>query len=186
MELIEYLKKQMVLNPELEQNLEQAFRRDHYTKGHKIIEPNTLSNSVYFIERGLVRTYYVKNDKEITHHFFAENSFTLPIDSVFYNRRSPYGIEVLENTVVRSVKFPTLEKHIDGSSAFEKFIRMLLIDVLRTFSDRLSALQFQSAQERYQNMLNQNPDILLRAPLGHIASYLGITQQTLSVIRAMK
>lgn len=186
MELIEYLRAQLALDPDLEHNLEQAFRRDHYLKGHKITEPNTLSNKVYFIERGLVRTYYIKNGKEITHHFFAENSFTMPIESVFYNRRSPYGIEVLENSVVRSVRFPTLEKHINGSSSLEKFIRMLLIDVLRIFSDRLSALQFQSAHERYQTMLDQNPDILLRAPLGHIASYLGITQQTLSVIRAQK
>lgn len=186
MQLSDYLREQLPLNPELEQSLDLAFRRDHYTKGYKITEPNTLSNKVYFIEEGLVRTFYVKNDKEITHHFFAENAFTMPIDSIFYSRRSPYGIEVLENSIVRSVRFPTLEKHIEASSALEKFMRMLLIDVLRTFSDRLSALQFQSAQERYQTMLHENPDILLRAPLGHIASYLGITQQTLSVIRAQK
>jgi CRP-like cAMP-binding protein len=186
MELITYLKEQLALDADLERNIEQAFRRDHYAKGHKITEPGTLSNKVYFIEKGLVRTYYVKNGKEITHHFFAENKFTMPIESIFYNRKSPYGIEVLESSIIRSVRFPTLEKHIDGSPTLEKFIRMLLIDVLKTFSDRLSALQFQSAQERYQTMLDQNPNILLRAPLGHIASYLGITQQTLSVIRAQK
>lgn len=186
MELIGYLKEQLSLDPDLERSLEQAFRRDHYSKGHKITEPGTLSNKVFFIEKGLVRTYYVKNEKEITHHFFAENSFTMPIESIFYNRKSPYGIEVLESSIIRSVRFPALERHIAASPTLEKFIRMLLIDVLKTFSDRLSALQFQSAQERYQTMLDQNPNILLRAPLGHVASYLGITQQTLSVIRAQK
>lgn len=186
MELISYLKEQMKLDPDLEQKLEQAFRRDYYSKGHKITEPGTLSNKVYFVEKGLVRTYYIKNGKEITHHFFAEDKFTMPIESIFYNGRSPYGIEVLESSIIRSVRFPGLEELIDGSTALEKFIRMLLIDVLKTFSDRLSALQFQSAHERYQTMLEQNPNILLRAPLGHIASYLGITQQTLSVIRAQK
>lgn len=69
---------------------------------------------------------------------------------------------------------------------FEKLIRLLLIDVIDIFSERLYAMQLQSAQDRYKSLIEKHPDILLRAPLGHIASYLGITQQRLSVIRAAK
>jgi len=61
-----------------------------------------------------------------------------------------------------------------------------LINVLSAFSDHLFQIQFQTARQRYQILLENHPDILLRTPLGHIASYLGITQQTLSVIRAQK
>ena len=65
-------------------------------------------------------------------------------------------------------------------------MRSLLIDTLKTFSDRLYAIQFQSAQERYNTLLAQYPTLLQQVSLGHIASYLGITQQTLSVIRAQR
>ena len=68
----------------------------------------------------------------------------------------------------------------------EKFIRLLLVNVLHTIAEKLYAIQFQTAQDRYKKLLDTQPDILLRAPLGHIASYLGITQQTLSVIRSGK
>ena len=68
----------------------------------------------------------------------------------------------------------------------EKFIRLLLVNILHTIAEKLYAIQFQTAQDRYKTLLETQPDILLRAPLGHIASYLGITQQTLSVIRSGK
>jgi hypothetical protein len=68
----------------------------------------------------------------------------------------------------------------------EKFIRLLLINVLQIVAEKLYSIQFQTALERYKSLIESQPDILLRAPLGHIASYLGITQQTLSVIRSLK
>ena len=63
-------------------------------------------------------------------------------------------------------------------------MRLLLVSAIKSLTERLYLVKFQTAQERYQWLLNNYPQILLRAPLGHIASLLGITQQTLSVIRA--
>ena len=68
----------------------------------------------------------------------------------------------------------------------EKFVRQLLVEILHTVAGKLYSIQFQTAQDRYKNLIDTYPDVLLRAPLGHIASYLGITQQTLSVIRSGK
>jgi hypothetical protein len=68
----------------------------------------------------------------------------------------------------------------------ERFVRMIFINTLKLTSDRLYSLQFQTAEDRYKFMMQEHPNIILRAPLGHIASYLGITQQTLSVIRGKK
>ncbi|HEY8365928.1 MAG TPA: Crp/Fnr family transcriptional regulator, partial [Bacteroidia bacterium] len=70
--------------------------------------------------------------------------------------------------------------------ALQKLAQSIYIDVISRFSNRLYAMQFQTAKERYDSLMELHPDIILRAPLGHIASYLGITQQTLSVIRAEK
>ena len=65
-------------------------------------------------------------------------------------------------------------------------MRMLLISFLKNLSDSLYTIKFQTAQERYELLLKNYPQILLRVSLGHVASFLGITQQTLSVIRAGK
>jgi len=145
-----------------------------------------LSKKVYFIESGLLRSYYTKDDKDITHFFFSENSFSLSIESVFYNTPSPIGLELLEPSTLRWIYFNDLEIYINKYNQLEKLMRILLIDVMKKLSERLYMTQFQSAQERYKTILEKHPDILLRAPLGHIASYIGITQQRLSVIRSQK
>ncbi|MFC5412169.1 Crp/Fnr family transcriptional regulator [Larkinella bovis] len=171
----------------METVLEQAFKREECPKHHKLLQPGNRSQKVFFVEKGLIRTYYLKDEgKDITHFFFAENAFFMAIESIFYHNNSPYGVEVLENSIIRTIPYAELEHYIDQSDELEKLMRLLLIDMLKAFSDRFQSIQFQTAQERYRILLETYPDILLRAPLGHIASYLGITQQTLSVIRAQR
>lgn len=186
MDLSTFLNKTSILPPAACAALDEAFRLEKLPKGHRLFLPDSYPQKVYFIEEGLMRTYYLKESKDITHYFFKENSFTMPIECIFYNRPAPFGLELLENSIIRSIPYPELEKYIDLHPAIEKLMRLLLIDILKSFSDMMNAFQFQSAQERYKGMLEKHPDILLRAPLGHIASYLGITPQTLSVIRAQK
>lgn len=183
MELISYLKTQANLPEPIEARLNDVFKRQEFTKGHELLPPQNFSRKVFFVEKGLARLFYLKEGKDITHLFLAENSFTMPIESIFYNKPSPYGLELLEDSTIWYASYAEVETYVEQSSELEKFIRLLLIDVLKIFSDRLYALQFQSAKEKYQSMIDKHPNILLRAPLGHIASYLGITQQTLSVIR---
>ena len=130
--------------------------------------------------------YYIKEGKEITHNFFTENMFYMSIETIFQNQRSPFHIELLEHCKIRMIEYDELKIFaLNHVNTLELFFN-LLIDSIKRLSDRLSSIQFQSAQEKYNIMLESYPDILLRAPLGHIASYLGIAQQTLSVIRAEK
>ena len=95
-------------------------------------------------------------------------------------------MEALETCSVRVAEFVQVEAIINNYPELERFMRMLLISFLKNLSDRLYAIKFQTAQERYELLLKNYPQILLRVPLGHVASFLGITQQTLSVIRAGK
>ena len=95
-------------------------------------------------------------------------------------------MEVLEPSKVRVAEFAQVEAVINNYPKLERFMRMLLISFLKNLSDTLYAIKFQTAQECYELLLKNYPQILLRVPLGHVASFLGITQQTLSVIRAGK
>jgi hypothetical protein len=184
--LLNYLNEHLRLSEELVERFDTVFKYECVAKGDILIKPENLSKKVIFIEKGLIRSYYIKDGKDITHLFFTEDSFFLPVESVFYNRICPYGWEALENCEIRTTQYRDFEPFFTEVPGFEKFIRMLIIDVMDTFSERLYALQFQTAYDRYQKLIESHPDILLRAPLGHIASYLGITQQTLSVIRSTK
>lgn len=172
--------------PDVADSLAASFKTETVGKGHKILLPDNLGKHAYFVSSGLLRTYYLRDGKDITHFFFKENSFTLPLESIFYHRPAPYGIEALEPSVICSIPFGEIEKISDSNPALLKLMNILFVDVLRRFSERMYGIQFQSAPERYKTMVQNHPDLLQRAPLGHIASYIGITQQTLSVLRAQR
>jgi hypothetical protein len=93
-------------------------------------------------------------------------------------------LRALEDSVVWVANFSEVELVVNEHQELERLMRLLLVSAIKSLTERLYLVKFQTAQERYQWLLNNYPQILLRAPLGHIASLLGITQQTLSIIRA--
>lgn len=186
MQLSEYLKIDIGLSDELIVKIDEAYSYEELPKGYKLLLPFNNSRKIFFIEKGLARTFYVKDGRDITHFFSSENNFTGSLDSIFYKQESPYGIELLEPSIVRSIDYQVMEGFVSDSVELNNMFRHNLIKLTKCFSDRLYSIQFQNASERYNSMLKVIPDIFSRAPLGHIASYIGITQQTLSVIRGKK
>jgi CRP-like cAMP-binding protein len=184
MTLIEYLTSEVQLSQGTLQAFDSLWKSEEFPKGYQLLNEGSLSKKVYFVEKGLLRLYYIKDGKDITHHFFAEKNIYVPIENVFLNEPYPYNLELLENSTIRTVNFSTIEKYLDEDVKLQRLVRHIAISVIKQLADHLHSLQFQSAQERYSILLKKHPKILLRSPLGHIASYLGITQQTLSVIRA--
>jgi CRP-like cAMP-binding protein len=183
MDIINYFKEYHGLIIE-NYDLSVAFKEEVYLKGDILLLPNNRSKKIIFIESGLLRLYYQNDDKDITFLFMDENSFSMPIESIFYDQDSKYGLQVLEDCKIRTILFEDLERLMIKFPDLEKISRKILIHALKITSDKLYAIQFQTASQRYNYMIESYPNILLRAPLGQIASYLGITQQTLSVIRS--
>ncbi|NGM65243.1 Crp/Fnr family transcriptional regulator [Sphingobacterium sp. SGR-19] len=186
MQLIPYLKTTFGLTDDLLEHLEQVAVTKRYLKKDIILDAAHYSRKVFFIEQGLVRMFYYKSGKAITHYFFSEQTFAAGTESVFYHKKSMYGIEALEPSIITLIPFDAIAELASHSIAMNKLIQTILLQALIGFSARLQSLQFETAQERYQKLTEQHPDILLRAPLGDIASYLGISQQTLSVIRSQR
>jgi len=149
-----------------------------------ILEPGQISKDVFFIESGMVKIVYYKENKWVTHFFFLENSFVTSSESLFLAKKSTYGIETIEDSQLVGIPFQLIEDIAQSSIEMNKIIQQILTHNLIAFSRRLTSLQFESASDRYQYLLDTNPEIIKRAPLGDIASYLGISQQTLSVIRS--
>ena len=186
MELVDYLKKEINLPDELIKKFDSLWETKALPKGYQLLNEGTNSQKVYYVEKGILRMYYLKDGKDITQNFFEEKSFYVPVEKVFFNEYHPYSLELLENSVIKITDYSKIEELLSHHQELGKFIRFIMVGVIRNLSDRLCSIQFQTARERYRNLIATYPDILLRASLGHIASYLGITQQTLSVIRAEK
>ncbi|AYB31952.1 Crp/Fnr family transcriptional regulator [Chryseolinea soli] len=186
MDLLNFINSKVTLTAQECAEVEQKFQPASYTKGALLITPNNYSSKIFFIQKGLVRTFYYKDEKDITQFFFDEGTFTAPLNSIFHQISEPYGWQALEDTTVRTINYEELDPMLTRIPALQKMFFHVAIDVLTLFSIKLESLQFQTAEQRYHTMIEMYPKILLRAPLGQIASYLGITQQTLSVIRARR
>lgn len=186
MELLPFICSKVSLSPEDKQIIDAAFRRETHPKGTILAHPYNSNQKVLFIEKGLVRTFYNHNDKDITHFFFDENAIATTLDSIFYNKQDQYGMQTLEDTITRTIHYQDFSRILNEIKPMKEFAFLSSIDVIKAFSDRIYSLQFHTAQQRYDALLASNPSLILRVPLGHIASYLGITQQTLSVIRGKK
>jgi CRP-like cAMP-binding protein len=159
-------------------------RREEHEKGHVLVKPGTICNEMFFIEKGLTRTFYYKDDKDITDWFSTENTIACSILSFFRRIPDRRGIELLENSTLWSLHHDDLENLCKEHHEIERFTRGVITYGLLLVQERFDDLHFATAAERYRKLLHQQPSILQRAPLGMIASYLGITQETLSRIRA--
>lgn len=142
------------------------------------------SNSMFFLLSGTARAYYVKDGKDITDWFAFENEFMCAINSYFLKVPSEHYIETLQPCEMILVKRKALGQLCTEFHEFETLSRMAITRIMLHLQRRIVSIQFETAAQRYANLLKVLPDITQRAPLGHIASFLGITQETLSRIRA--
>ncbi|MEO0899877.1 MAG: cyclic nucleotide-binding domain-containing protein [Bacteroidota bacterium] len=186
MDLISYLKSKKLFTEEECMSIDAAFDRAIIPKGTVIQKVNRYAKRLLFIEAGLFRIYYVEDGKDITHFFFDENYFIAPINSIYYNKSERYEWETVEECRVKIIQY---EDFLKLGEQNPKLIRIVLdfsIQMLDLFSQKLNLLQFQTAADRYNIFLDMYPNLSNRVSLGSVASFLGITQQTLSVIRSKK
>ncbi len=170
-----------------EKIIQTFFIREELPKGHILFRQGETCNTVYYIEHGFARIYYIsESGREITAEFFHENSFVTAMDSFYFHKPTIYYCELTEDCVIHSISFSELDSLIDNNHEFAKFGIRVILKFAKEMTEYITNLKFQTSEERYNTLITTNPTILQRASLGHIASYLGITQETLSRIRAGK
>ncbi len=153
-------------------------------RGQYILKYEEICKHIYYVNKGLIRIFYYKNGKDITEWFADERQFFFSIISYFEQKGSQLIIETLEDS---EIIFLSKE----GQDALRKVNLEIANLIIQSFTyslilsqKRMESLQFESAAKRYQNMLKDHPGIINKAPLQHVASFLGITQETLSRIRS--
>ncbi len=138
---------------------------------------------LYLVLEGSLKAFRTKESKEIIDWFAFDLEFITPINSFFRNLPSEHSIVALENTVF--IEFPKSEvlELTKRYHCFETFSRLIITDTCLRLQDRLASLQFESASQKLEALIQIRSDILQRVSLTDIASYLGISLETLSRIR---
>jgi CRP/FNR family transcriptional regulator, anaerobic regulatory protein len=182
-----FIKNISELSLQTDQRISPYLRRDEFPKGHHLFRQGDICHHIFFIEKGLARLYYTTDSgKEITAWFFPDNSFLAAIDSINQHKPTHEYCELLEDSVVYSIKYSDVELMLNENHDLAKFAFHAVFELTKKLSEFISGTKFQSAEDRYKALMQEYPSIFQRAKLGHIASFLGVTQETLSRIRASK
>lgn len=153
-------------------------------KKNKDLQPiGHTCKTIYFIKKGVARIYYFKDGIDITESFFFENSIIARVESLFTGKPSRKAIQILEDAEIIAINARQLFKLYDSFPEIERLFRKIFEAAYVDTVNRIEGMQFHTAEERYNALLNQAPDVLKRVPLKYVASYLGITQVSLSRIR---
>ncbi|HYC27273.1 MAG TPA: Crp/Fnr family transcriptional regulator [Chitinophagaceae bacterium] len=181
-----YIKTLIPVTPQLEAALESSISRQTLSKNEILLNAREKCPFLYFITSGLLRGYYFNEDKEVTHWFARENEFATSFYAFITRERSAEFIQAIEHCEVIRINYDDLQALYHKFPETERIGRLLIEQYYIRLESRLLGLQFTSAKERYQKLLSERPELLQRVTLGQIASYLGITQETLSRIRGEK
>lgn len=158
-------------------------RMKTFKKGELILGIGERMTKVYFILKGLARSYYIDNDgSDITKAFLCEYSFCI-VESFFTNEPSCQSFEAIENMIVLEYNADELKSMIFATPELKELYIKMLEETIVYKMRRESSFQLESATERYLNFKKLLPNIEDRVKQSYIASYLGITPVSLSRIR---
>lgn len=154
-----------------------------FQKGETILEEGKVCRALYFVEKGMVRQYYYKNKKDVTEHFSFEGRIVFCIESFLKQEPSRLIVEALENTTLYAIPYDELHNLMVRNQEMEMLYRKILEHVAISSQEHADSQRFENAAERYDRLLREKPEIILRAPMVHIASFLQMTPETLSRVR---
>ena len=158
--------------------------RTEVKKNTLYLKEGEVSKYIGYVYKGMLRLFYYKNKKDLTEHFACEGTNFFSIESFFRQHPTHLMIEALENSVVYGLPHDELLELAAEHYEIEVMYRTLIENSLILSQQKADTLRFESANERYRRLLREHPEIIQRAPLSHIASYLLMTPETLSRVRA--
>ena len=155
-----------------------------FARGEKVVESGDVSDAIYYVERGMVREFYFKNNKSVTEYLAADGTIVMSIESLFREEPSKLVIEALEPTIVYALPKKRLEEVALHNVNIQILYRKILEESLIISQRRADLLRFESAKDRYLKLCKLNPKVIMKAPLVYVASYLQMTPETLSRVRS--
>lgn len=155
-----------------------------FAKGEMILKEGEVCKNIYYVDKGLIRQFYFKNGKQITEHLGEDHSIFMCIESLFKEEPTHLQVEALEATLIYALPKHRLEEVALHNVNIQILYRKILEESLILSQIHADLVRFETAQNRYKRMCKISPQVVLRAPLVYIASYLQMTPETLSRVRS--
>jgi CRP-like cAMP-binding protein len=164
------------------------FQHVEYPKNYFLLKAGKPCKYLWFMTKGAVRYFYTNDQgKEMNTWFSLDTQIITDTTSFVKQEPAQESIQLMEDSELYSIEYANIQTLLQNHHSFALwYIRLVELHYISQIEDRIADLQFLDAKERYQKLLNLCPDITNRISLGNIASYLNITQETLSRIRAGK
>jgi CRP-like cAMP-binding protein len=182
--LIQFILSIMPMSPEKAAQISEYFTPRLFEKNDHFFREGKVCSTSFFIEEGLLRSYVVDLEgEEVTIKLFGKNIFANDFLSFFKRIPSKENFQALTNCKTWAINYDDLQRCFHTMPEFREFGRMMLINNYARLQDRMLGMIQLTAEQRYVHLIDSQPDIFQHAPLKMIASYLGITDTSLSRIR---
>lgn len=183
-ELTAFICSIMPMPIEKAQEIAAQFRPRVVKRHEYLLEEGKIGKEAFYIETGFVRVFVNDPDgNDVTIHIFQPNSFMNNLGSFFRREPSEENIQAITDCTVWAISYDSLQGLFHGMPEFREFGRMMLVMSNLSLKDRIVSMIRNTAEERYAALLQTKPDVFQHVPLKIIASYLGITDTSLSRIR---
>ena len=153
-------------------------------KGEKMLQEGDVCKFMYFVDKGMVRQFYYKGGRDVTEHFSYEGRIVICIESFLKQNPSRLMVEALENSYLYGIPHDAFLELVETDKEMAKLYRKILEHALISSQEHADSQRFENATERYVRLLKSKPEIILRAPMVHVASFLQMTPDTLSRVRS--
>ncbi|MDC1162333.1 Crp/Fnr family transcriptional regulator [Tenacibaculum sp.] len=182
-EFIELVEQYAFLSKEAIIAIKEVAKEKKYKRGDLLVEEGKTCNYLFFSSKGIVRTYLFQKGKDITHWIYPEKSILTSWHSYILRKPSSEYIEVTTDADIVLISYNDWQELYQKFPELERFGRLLIEEQIALIDDFYKGYYFLTAKEKYELLTNVFPQITQIANLGHIASMLGISQETLSRIR---
>lgn len=182
--LVNYIQKILPMQVDKAEHITTFFTQEYYTKNAFLLKEGKVCTESHFIESGFLRSYVVDIDgNEVTTDFYGSNIFANDFLSFFKRIPSNENIQVLADCTTWMINYDDLQTCFHTIPEFREFGRMMLINNYSRLKERMLGMIQLTAEQRYERLVTSHTEIFQNAPLKYIASYLGITDTSLSRIR---
>lgn len=181
--LIDYISNFVAVDEATAKAIVASIPIEAYAAGTVLLREGSISRVSYFNLKGCVRLYHLVDGVEKTTFFYTENTFISSMRSFTTNSPANHSLECLEDCTLALIPYDTERDLLTRFPALETFARVALEQELANYQDMLSHYIISNPEQRYLKLLHQQPELLQRIPLYHLASYIGVQAETLSRIR---
>jgi CRP-like cAMP-binding protein len=182
--LFKYMTKFTSLNDVEQQAIAEKILIEEYKKGTVLLRQGDVPTKCYFVLKGCVRQYAIdKAGKEVTSNFYTEEQAVSIFNRHQQNKPSAYTLTCLEDCTLVVGDLVAKKNMLDEYSQLESMIRKMVEENLGEVQDELASFIASAPEERYRALLRKRPHLVNRVPQHQLASYLGITPESLSRIK---